>query len=280
MKNIILNNGVKMPVIGFGTYQITDAKICEKSVIAAIEAGYRLIDTAQAYGNEEYVGQGIKESGVKREQIFITTKVWFHCYKSGECRKSVIESMQKLKVDYLDLVLLHWPFGDTYAAWRDLEKLYEERKIRAIGISNFDMSRMIDFIHFNKVLPAVNQIETNLFCQRKEESLWLKKYNVAHQAYAPLGQGKVNEILSNACVESIAKAHGKTPAQIALKFLIQNGIAVIPKTVHDDRMKENIDIFDFELTEKEMCALSDIDTKTATIGNAENPEKAEFAMTW
>ena len=280
MDTLTLNNGVKMPALGFGTYQITDPVECEKVVISAIKAGYRLIDTAQAYGNEEAVGKAIKNCGVQRADLFITTKIWFHNYEAGDCRKSVLESMEKLGVTYLDMVLLHWPFGNTYAAWRDLEALYEEGKIRAIGISNFNPDRMIDFIKFNKVAPALNQIETHLFSQRTQEHKWLEKYGVAHQAYAPLGQGRANEMFQTQAVQKAAAAHGKTPAQIALRFLVQSGVSVIPKSVHMERIQENIDIFDFELTEKEMAELRTLDTGKPMIGNAQNPELVEFAMTW
>lgn len=279
MNTITLNNGVKMPILGFGTYQITDDE-CEKAVISAIKAGYRLIDTAQAYGNEAAVGKAIKNCGVPRADLFITTKVWFHNYEAVDCRKSVLESMEKLGVTYLDMVLLHWPFGNTYAAWRDLEALYEEGKIRAIGISNFNSDRMIDFIKFNRIAPALNQIETHLFSQRTEEHKWLKKYGVAHQAYAPLGQGRANEMFQTQAVQNAAAAHGKTPAQIALRFLVQSGVSVIPKSVHAERMQENINIFDFELTDKEMTELRTLDTGKPMIGNAQNPELVEFAMTW
>ena len=178
------------------------------------------------------------------------------------------------------MVLLHWPYGNVYEAWRTLESFYAAGKIRAIGISNFDADRMIDLITFNKVKPCINQIETHLFCQRKSESEWLKKYGLAHQAYAPLGQGRANEMFENAAVKKIAANHGKTPAQIALRFLVQNGISVIPKSVHADRIKENIDIFDFVLTDEEMKALSALDTAKPMIGKAESPETTEFAMTW
>lgn len=279
MNTITLNNGVKMPTLGFGTYQITGEE-CEKAVISAIKAGYRLIDTAQAYGNEVAIGKAIKNCDVTRADLFITTKVWFHNYETGDCKKSVLESMEKLGVTYLDMVLLHWPFGDTYAAWRDLEELYEEGKIRAIGISNFDSDRMIDFIKFNKITPALNQIETHLFSQRTEEHKWLEKYEVAHQGYAPLGQGLANEMFTMQAVQNAAAAHGKTPAQIILRFLVQSGVSVIPKSVHTQRMQENINIFDFELTEEEMAELRTLDTGKPMIGNAQNPGLVEFAMTW
>lgn len=280
MEYLTLNNGVKMPIVGFGTFQIADKKECEKSVVSAIDAGYRLIDTAQAYGNEEFVGSAIKNCGVARSELFITTKLWFRNYEKADAEKSLNESLEKLQLNYVDMVLLHWPYGNVYEAWRTLESFYAAGKIRAIGISNFDADRMIDLITFNKVKPCINQIETHLFCQRKSESEWLKKYGLAHQAYAPLGQGRANEMFENEAVKKIAANHGKTPAQIAMRFLVQNGISVIPKSVHADRIKENIDIFDFVLTDEEMKALSALDTAKPMIGKAESPEITEFAMTW
>lgn len=280
MEYLTLNNGVKMPVAGFGTFQITDKEECEKSIVSAIDAGYRLIDTAQAYGNEEYVGNGIKKCGVARDELFITTKLWFRNYEKADTKKSLDESLKKLQLDYVDMILLHWPYGNVYEAWRTLESFYDDGKVRAIGISNFDADRMIDLITFNKIKPCINQIETHLFCQRKNESGWLKKYGIAHQAYAPLGQGRANEMFENETVKEIAASHGKTPAQTALRFLVQNGISVIPKSVHAERIKENIDIFDFVLTDEEMKALSALDSVTPMIGKAENPDTTEFAMTW
>ena len=280
MEYLTLNNGVKVPLVGFGTFQITDKEECEKSVVSAIDAGYRLIDTAQAYGNEKFVGNAIKNSVVARNELFITTKLWFRNYEKADAEKSLNESLENLQLDYVDMVLLHWPYGNVYEAWRILERFYETGKIRAIGISNFDADRMIDLITFNKIKPCINQIETHLFCQRKNESEWLKKYGLAHQAYAPLGQGRANEMFESETVKKIAAFHGKTPAQIALRFFVQNGISVIPKSVHTDRIKENIDIFDFVLTDEEMKALSTLDTARPMIGNAESPETTEFAMTW
>lgn len=280
MEYLTLSGGVKMPLVGFGTFQITGARECEDSVISAINSGYRLIDTAQAYGNEEFVGNAIRKCGVSRNELFITTKLWFRNYEKSDAEKSLDRSLEKLQVDYIDMVLLHWPYGNVYEAWRTLERFYKAGKIRAIGISNFDADRMIDLITFNNIAPCLNQIETNLLCQRKQERKWLGKYGLAHQAYAPLGQGRANEILANETVKSIALNHEKTAAQIALKFLVQSGISVIPKSVHADRIKENINIFDFSLTDDEMKALEAIDAAAAAIGNAENPEKTEFAMTW
>lgn len=284
MEYIRFNNGVEMPILGFGTFQVTDARECRQSVITAVKAGYRLIDTAQAYGNEEYVGEAIKavidEGIVKREDLFITTKVWFRNYETEDCRKSLDESLNKLGLNYVDMVLLHWPFGNVYAAWRVLEEYYEAGKIRAIGVSNMEADRIVDLVTFNKVKPQLNQIETHLYCQRKEERKWLDKYEVAHQAYAPLGQGHANEMFSEDAVKKAAEAHGKTPAQVLLRFQVQCSVAVIPKSVHEDRIRENIDIFDFELTAAEMDALAALDTAKPMIGNAEDPDKVEFAMTW
>ena len=284
MLTMKLNNGVEMPMLGFGTYQVTDAAECKASVLEAIRAGYRLIDTAQAYGNEEAVGAGIHaaldEGVVRREELFVTTKVWFHAYETGECRASLDESMRKLGLDYLDMVLLHWPFGNVYAAWRVLEEYNAAGKIRAIGVSNMEADRLIDLISFNKVKPALNQIETHLYCQRREEKKWLEKYGVAHQAYAPLGQGRANEMFGEAAVRALAEKYGKTPAQVLLRFLIQSNVAVIPKSVHAERIRENIDVFDFALTEDELASLRALDTGKPMIGNAESPDKVEFAMTW
>lgn len=280
MKNILLGNGAEMPVIGFGTYKNIDPEQCRNSVAEAIKIGYRLIDTAAVYDNEEYVGEGIRASGIARKDIFITSKLWFYSYETDAAEKAVRQSLEKLNVDYLDMMLLHWPFGNTYAAWRVLEKFYEQGKIRAIGVSNFDMSRMLDLLSFNKIKPAVNQIETHLYCQRKTERKWMQKYGVAAQAYSPLGQGRANEMFEEDAVKRIAAAHGKTPAQIALAFLMQSGIAVIPKSARVERIKENFEAASIVLTGDEMDALAAIDTAKAMIGTAETPEKVEVAMTW
>ena len=279
-----LNNGVEMPMLGFGTYQVTNPDECKNSVLTAIRAGYRLIDTAVAYGNEEAVGAGIKaaidEGIVKREELFITTKMWFRAFETEDCRNAMEESLKKLCLSYIDMVLLHWPYGNVYVAWRVLEEYYEAGKIKAIGVSNMEADRLIDLITFNKVKPALNQIETHLYCQRQEEKEWLQKYEVAHQAYAPLGQGHADEMFEETAVKDLAAKYGKTPAQVLLRFLIQSDVAVIPKSVHEERIKENINIFDFELTADEMDTLKALDKKAPMIGNPENPDKVEFAMTW
>ena len=277
MEYIELNNGVKMPMLGFGTF-LNNGDECEQSVCEAIKVGYRLIDTAEAYGNEEQVGNGIKASGIDRSELFIVTKVNFRSYENA--RETVLNSLKKLKTDYLDTVLLHWPFGNYYKAWRELEKLYDEGLIRAIGVSNFEPDRFIDLIEFNKITPAVNQIETHLYCQRAAEHKWENKYGIAHMAYAPLGQGRTNEMFSEPAVEALAKKYGKTPAQILLRFNIQNGVVVIPKSVHTDRIKENIDVFDFSLSDDEMSTLRLLDKASPMIGNPETPELTESAMKW
>lgn len=277
MIKIKLNNGVEMPILGFGTF-LNNGTDCEQSVCTAIQNGYRLIDTAEAYGNEEQVGNGIKQSGIDRKELFIATKVNFKSYENT--RETVLASIKKLGTDYLDLVLLHWPFGNYYKAWRELEELYAEGKIRAIGVSNFEPDRLVDLIHFNEVVPAVNQIETNLHCQRKSEHDWMKKYNVQHMSYAPLGQGGRSEMFTQPEVVALAEKYSKTPAQIMLRFLTQQDVIVIPKSIHEERIKENFDIFDFTLTEEELKALGAADKATAKIGNPEQPEMVEFAMTW
>ena len=244
----------------------------------ALQNGYSLIDTAQAYQNEEQVGAGIKESGVGRENVFIVTKVNFKSYENAA--EAVCSSLSKLGTDYLDMVLLHWPFGNYYAAYRELEKLYEEGKIRAIGVSNFAPDRLIDLIHFNKIKPAVNQTETHLYCQRQSDMIWEEKYGVAHMSYAPLGQSRANEMFDEKSVKELAAKYGKTPAQILLKANLQSGAVVIPKSVNFSRIKENIDIFDFELAQDEMSLLRALDKNAPMIGNAQSPEKTETAMGW
>ena len=280
MRTITLNNGVEMPLVGFGTYQITDPDECERSVLSAMEAGYRLIDTAQNYGTERAVGAAVRASGLPREELFITSKVWFKNHESGACRESVLRSLDRAGLDYLDLMLIHWPFGDVYAAWRDLEALYDEGVLRAIGVSNFAPDRLIDISLYNRVTPAVNQVETHLYCQQQAAHTWMEKYKVAHQAYAPLGQSRINDMFALPAVQAAAQAHGKTPAQVALRFLVQQGISVIPKSVHAERIRENIDIFDFALTEAEMDVLRAVDNASPMIGTAENPTRAESAFNW
>lgn len=280
MKTVKLNNRIEMPIIGFGTFQITDPKQCETSVISAINAGYRLIDTAEAYGNEKYVGNAIKNCGVSRKELFITTKLNFNHFETEAARETLDKSLENLQTDYIDLVLLHWGFGNRYAAWRVLEEYYKQGKIRAIGVSNFEPDMFIDLINFNNVKPVVSQIETHLYCQRKTIHEWENKYGIAHQAYAPLGQGRANEMFNEKIVARIAEKYGKTPAQVLLRYQIENGVIVIPKSIHENRIKENIDIFDFSLTKEEIEELASLDKNEPMIGKPEQPDFAEFAMTW
>ncbi len=269
--------GVSMPLLGFGTF-LNTGDDCERSVAEAIRAGYRLIDTAEAYGNEQQVGNGIKAGGVDRSELFLVTKVNFKSY--AHTRATVENSLRLLGTDYLDLVLLHWPFADYYTAWRELENLRGEGKICAIGVSNFEPDRLIDLIAYNRIKPAVNQIETHLYCQRQTEHAWERKYGVAHMAYAPLGQGRANEMFAEPIVRALAEKHGKTPAQILLRRTIQDGVTVIPKSIHAERIAENIDVFDFELSEDEMSSLRSLNKAAPMIGNPEKPELVESAMKW
>ena len=277
MRTIQLNNGVEMPALGFGTFRLAGEE-CENAVAEAIRTGYRMIDTAEAYGNEEAVGAGIKASGVERKELFLVTKVNFKSYE--KTRETVLASLEKLRTDHLDLVLLHWPFANYYAAWRELEKLYEEGKIRAIGVSNFEPDRLIDLIAYNKVVPAVDQIETHLFCQRKEERVWMDKYNVRHMAYAPLGQGRRNDMYDLPEVKALAEKYGKTPAQVLLRHSVQRDVIVIPRSKSADHIAENFAVFDFELSPEDMDTLSALDEAAPMIGTAGTPEKVEMAMTW
>ena len=268
---------ISMPMLGFGTFMNTGAD-CERTVTEAIHTGYRLIDTAEAYGNEEQVGRGIKASGVSRDKIFIVTKVNFKSY--SYTRETVENSLRLLGTDYLDLVLLHWPFADYYTAWRELEKLHKAGYIRTIGVSNFEPDRLLDLIAYNDVKPAVNQIETHLYCQRQVEHRWEDKYNVAHMAYAPLGQGQANEMFTEPIVQEIAAKYGKTAAQVLLRRTMQDHTIVIPKSVHSERIVENFDVFDFELTTEEMKLLATLDKKVPMIGRAGTPELVECSLTW
>ena len=277
MEYLTLNNGVLMPLIGFGTFML-GGEACKNAVAAAIQSGYRMIDTAEAYGNEKAVGEGIKQSGMDRRALFLVTKVNFKSYENAE--QTVMRSLQGLQTDYLDLLLLHWPFANYYAAWRALEKLYAGGSVRAIGVSNFEPDRLLDLIAYNQTVPAVDQIETNLYCQRSLERSWMDKKSVAHMAYAPLGQGNRNEMFGGPAVRALAEKYGKTPAQILLRFLTQKGIAVIPRSTKPEHIREKFALFDFTLTPDEMAQLSALDRKEPLIGKPETPELVEFSLTW
>ena len=266
-----------MPMLGFGTFQMR-GDVCEKAVACALSEGYRMIDTAAAYGNEEAVGAAIKSSDVPRSDILITTKVNFSSYENA--RASVEKSLGLLGTDYLDLVLLHWPFGNYYAAWRVLEEMKKEGKIREIGVSNFDPDRLIDLSHFNSEVPVVNQTETHLYCQRLIEHSYESALGVAHEAYAPLGQSRANEMFDEPAVRAVMERAGKTPAQVLLRFLVDSDVIAIPKSAHAERIRENFGIFDFSLTEDELSALRSLDKASPMIGRAEDPEFAKVAVTW
>lgn len=277
MEYLTLQNGVQMPLVGFGTFMLS-GETCVKAVAEAIQSGYRMIDTAEAYGNEKEVGAGIRASGIDRRELFLVTKVNFKSYEHAE--QTVMQSLENLGTDYLDLLLLHWPFANYYGAWRALEKLYEAGKVRAIGVSNFEPDQLLDLIAYNKMAPAVDQIETNLYCQRSAERGWMDKKQVAHMAYAPLGQGNRNEMFREPAVLALAEKYGKTPAQILLRFLTQKGIAVIPRSTKPEHIRENFALFDFKLTADELVQLSALDKKEPLIGKPETPELVEFSLTW
>jgi len=259
MEKVILNNGVEMPILGFGVYQVTDLNECETSVFEAINAGYRLIDTAQAYGNEVAVGKAIKKSGVAREELFITTKLWVSDVSYEKAKKAFEKSLTNLGLDYLDLYLIHQPYGDVHGAWRAMEELYKEGKIRAIGISNFQPDRVMDMIMFNEVVPAVNQIETHPFNQQIETQKFLIENKVQIESWGPFAEGR-NDIFKNELLASIGKKYNKSIAQVILRWLTQRGIVVIPKSVRKERIVENFNVFDFELAAEDIEAIATLDT--------------------
>lgn len=274
MEYILLNNGLKMPILGYGVYQVSKDE-CKKCVLDALKIGYRLIDTAQSYFNEEEVGEAIIESKIPREEIFITTKVWIEHYGYEKCKKSIEESMSKLKVDYIDLVLLHQPFNDYYGAYRALEDLYKDGKIKAIGISNFYPDRFVDLQAFVEIKPMVNQIETHPFNQQKTAQNWLEKYHCQMEAWAPFGEGR-NDIFNNSTLKEISCKYNKSVAQIILRWLIQRGIVAIPKSTHFKRMKENFEIFDFKITDEDVELINSLDTKTSAFFSHQDPNMVEW----
>lgn len=273
--NVKLNNGVLMPQEGFGVYQVPDYEQCKQAVKDALSVGYRAIDTAQGYQNEDAVGDAIAESDVDRKDIFITTKVWISNFGYEKTLETVNESLKKLKTDYLDLVLIHQPVADYYSAYRALEKLYNDGKIRAIGVSNMDPAKYVDFIMNNEVKPAVNQVETHVFNQQKTLRKYMSENDTQIESWAPFAEGK-NNLFSNELLNSIGEKYAKSAAQIALKFLAQSGIVIIPKSTHVERMKENIDIWDFELTEDEMNKISNLDLDKTLFLDHSNPETIKW----
>lgn len=274
MEYVTLSNGVKMPKLGFGVFQISKEE-CERCVLEAIKIGYRHIDTAQSYFNEEEVGNAISKCEIPREELFITTKVWIDNYGYEKAKESVLNSMKKLKTDYIDLVLLHQPYSDYYGAYKALQELYGAGKIRAIGVSNFSPDRLADIAAFNEIAPHVNQVETNPLHQQLEAQKNMEKLNVQMEAWAPFGEGR-NNMFQNPILKEIAEKHNKSVAQIILRWLMQRNIVALAKSTHAERMKENIEIFDFELSNEDMKKISQLDTETSLFFNHQTPEAVDM----
>lgn len=274
MENVVLSNGLAMPKVGFGVYRVA-ADECRGVVDKAIGVGYRHLDTAQCYFNEEQVGDAVKSSSVDRSDLFLTTKVWIGCYGEGQTYASVERSLMRLKTDYLDLVLLHQPFADYYGAWRDLIRLYEEGKVRAIGTSNFLPVRLADLCAFGGMAPHVNQVETNPLCQQLAAHDLMAAAGVQHEAWAPLGAGSAG-VLGNPRILAIAERHGKTPAQVVLRWLIERGIVVLAKSCHEERMRQNLELFDFSLDEDDVLQIEALDTGRGAFIDPSDPSTVDF----
>lgn len=275
MQNIKLNNGVEIPVLGFGVFQITDPAECERCVVDAIQTGYSHIDTAASYQNEEAVGRGIRRSGAARENLFITTKLWIQRDGYQGALKAFEKSLRRLQLDYIDLYLIHQPFGDVYGEWRAMEELYRQGKARAIGVSNFYPDRIMDLMVHNQIIPAVNQIEVNPFQQQIDAQKFLEENSVRVEAWAPFAEGR-NNIFQNELLLSLAAKHNKSVAQVIIRWLVQRGIIVLAKTTRKERMIENISVFDFELSAADMAAISALDTKTSCFFDHRDPEKVKW----
>lgn len=271
MNTLTLNNGIEMPILGYGVFQISDPKECETTVLNAMETGYRLIDTAASYQNEEAVGKAIAKSGIAREELFITTKLWVQDMGYDRTIRAIEKSMSRLKLDYLDLYLIHQPFGDVHGSWRAMEKLHQEGKIRAIGLSNFQPDRVMDIIAFNEINPAVNQIETHPFHQQSEAEIFLKENNVQMESWGPFAEGK-NGLFTNPILQEIGEKHQKSIAQVVLRWLIQRNIIAIPKTVSKDRMKQNFEVFDFQLDEMDLETIQTLDQKESSFFEHRDPK--------
>ncbi len=278
MKTVTLNNGVVMPQIGYGVFQVSPAE-CERCVADALSVGYRMIDTAQAYHNEEGVGAAVKKSGISRDELFLVSKVWISNYGFEKAKASIDESLRKLGTDYIDLMLLHQPFCDRYGAYRALEAAYKEGKVRAIGVSNFYPDHFIDLASNVEIAPAVNQVETHVFDQQTEAQGYMKEFGTHMMAWAPLAEGR-NNFFTNPVLEEIGKKYGKSVAQVALRWLIQRDVIIIPKSVHVERMRQNLDIFDFELSGEDMAAIAALDTKQSLFFDHHAPEVVKMFMGW
>ncbi len=275
MQNITLNNGLSMPVIGYGVFQIADAKECERSVVDAIESGYRLIDTAASYLNEEAVGHGLRRSGLDREQLFVTSKLWVQDAGYERTQKAIDNSLRRLQLEYLDLYLIHQPFGDVHGSWRAMQDAYRAGKLRAIGVSNFHPDRLMDIAAFNEITPAVNQVEVNPFQQQLESVPFMKQLGVQAQAWAPFAEGR-NGLFQNAILVDIATRHGKSVGQVVLRWLLQRGIVSLAKTVRKERMAENMAIFDFSLDDADMARIATLDTNTSSFFSHRDPERVKW----
>ena len=278
MQNVILNNDVEMPILGFGVFQVPDPEECERCVYEALQAGYRLIDTAAAYLNEEAVGKAIKRSGVPRDEIFVTTKLWIQDAGYASTKQAFEKSLKRLQLDYLDLYLIHQPYGDVYGSWRALEELYRAGKIRAIGVSNFQPDRIMDLILHNEVVPAVNQIEAHPFQQQIETQKFLQENSVQIESWGPFAEGKHN-IFQNELLLSLAEKYQKTVAQVILRWLTQRGVVVIPKSVRKERIVENFNVFDFELSAEDMSAIVSLDTKVSSFFDHRDPAMVKWLGT-
>ena len=277
MEHRILNNGVEMPVLGFGVYQVGET-VCEQCVRDAIAAGYRSIDTASAYLNERAVGRAIRRSGVPREELFITTKLWVQDAGYESTKRAFAKSLERLQLDYLDLYLIHQPFGDVYGSWRAMEELYREGAVRAIGVSNFQPDRLVDLILHNEVVPAVNQVETHPFCQQTEAAAVMASEGVKIESWAPFAEGR-NNLFGNGTLVSLAAKYRKSVAQVVLRWLIQRGVVVIPKSVRPERMAENIDVFDFHLAPEDMDLIATLDTRRSCFLSHRDPETVKWLGT-
>lgn len=277
MDYITLSNGVQMPMLGYGVYQVDPAE-AERCVLDAVSVGYRSIDTAQAYANEEGVGNAITKCGVPRQNLFITTKVWISNAGYERARTSIDESLYKLQTDYVDLLLIHQPFGDYYGTYRAMEEAYREGKVKAIGVSNFYPDRLLDLHHFAEIKPAVNQVETHVFCQQKIAKEYMKKNGIQIESWGPFAEGK-NDYFHNPVLQEIGAKYGKSTAQTALRFLLQSGVVVIPKSTHKERMEENFNVFDFELTQEEMGRIEALDGGESLFFSHYDPKTVEWFMT-